>query len=176
MSSLLSFELSLVGRGTLALAINDGTSTAELRLTIPEGSLELVESERNRSTFELTAETIAELSKQTVPVELTNFDQQLLLVINDQVVLRRPWPNTVAVGTASPFSIGVARLDATLNELRLYRDIYYSAYPVGAAPPATRRWLLGPDEFFLLGDNPPISIDGRLWGPVPARLIIGKPL
>ena len=39
-----------------------------------------------------------------------------------------------------------------------------------------RSWQLGPDEYFLLGDNPPVSLDSRLWGPVSARLLIGKPL
>ena len=40
------------------------------------------------------------------------------------------------------------------------------------------RWTLGPDEFFVLGDNPPLSDDGRTWsvGPgVAAQLIVGKP-
>ena len=40
----------------------------------------------------------------------------------------------------------------------------------------SRQWQLGPNDYFLLGDNPPISLDSRLWGPVPGRFLLGKPL
>ncbi|NOY43332.1 MAG: hypothetical protein GXP26_16045 [Planctomycetes bacterium] len=35
---------------------------------------------------------------------------------------------------------------------------------------------LGRGEYFLLGDNAPISVDSRRWGPVPGRLLLGKPV
>jgi signal peptidase I len=39
-------------------------------------------------------------------------------------------------------------------------------------------WLLGADEFFLLGDaadlHPAASTDSRTWGPVAKRLIVGR--
>jgi len=39
-----------------------------------------------------------------------------------------------------------------------------------------RRWQLHADEYFLLGDQTSVSLDSRLWGPVPRRLFVGKPL
>lgn len=35
---------------------------------------------------------------------------------------------------------------------------------------------LGPDEYFVVGDNKGESFDSRTWGPVPRRYIIGRPL
>lgn len=37
-----------------------------------------------------------------------------------------------------------------------------------------REIFLGPDEYFLVGDNRPFSSDGRAWGPVPRKNIVGR--
>lgn len=175
----LAANTSIAGNGSLLLAIDDGTSTAELRLRLPDGVLEVAESGRHSATLQLKPELLTSLSRKNasnVSIELSNFDLKLLLTINDRIVLRRPWPNTRAAGTSRPVAIGAAGLTVTLSELTLYRDIYHTGYPAAASGPVASRWRLGPGEYFLLGDNAPISADSRLWGPVPARLIVGKPL
>lgn len=173
---LLRANLSVEGDGSIFLRIDDGTSDALLRIDLSKATLEVTESGLNRSTLALPPAVLEALAKRAVSLELTNFDQQLLFVIDGQVALRRPWPRNMAQGTSQPFSIGSEQLAITLADLKIYRDIYHTDYPVGAAPPKRSRWLLGPGEFFLLGDNSPVSIDSRLWGPVPRRLLIGKPL
>ena len=45
-----------------------------------------------------------------------------------------------------------------------------------AARQFQRSFVLGPSEYFLLGDNSSKSADSRLWGPIQASAIIGRPL
>lgn len=82
---------------------------------------------------------------------------------------------------ATPLSLGVPSGGVALRDLKVYRDVYYTSAlagtprrPFGVDQP----YVLGKDEFFVLGDNSPVSNDSRFWatGPVVRRRdFLGKP-
>lgn len=41
---------------------------------------------------------------------------------------------------------------------------------------ADRSWTLGPDEFFVLGDNRNVSVDSHVFGPINRQQIVGQVL
>jgi type IV secretory pathway protease TraF len=61
---------------------------------------------------------------------------------------------------------------------QIFRDVYYTAVPRAGTGLAPDRFDLGDDEYFVLGDNSPISLDSRHWVPpgLHASAIVGKPL
>jgi signal peptidase I len=90
-------------------------------------------------------------------------------------------PSVFPYGSESPIALGVRGGAVVVSDLKIYRDVHYTSAlagvprrPFGVDSP----YLLGPDEFFVLGDNSPVSNDSRFWttGPVvPGNLFLGKP-
>ena len=80
-----------------------------------------------------------------------------------------------------PVALGVRGGTMEVRDLRLFRDVHYtSALPLMARRPfgVDAPYRLGADEFFVLGDNSPVSNDSRFWAAspvVPGELFVGKP-
>ena len=125
-------------------------------------------------------------SDRFVHIEASFFDRRLIVALdgrplfppidlNDRSGLPPPaWSAPLAFGVTGPGRVEV-------EGLKLYRDVYYTDALAGAP----RRpfgvdvpYVLGRGEFFVLGDNSPVSNDSRFWprSPVVRReAFLGKP-
>ncbi len=83
-------------------------------------------------------------------------------------------PGPLAIGVRGGGSIAV-------SGLKVYRDVFYTSAlanilrrPYGVDEP----YRLGAEDYFVLGDNSPVSNDSRFWNAspvVPRDLFLGKP-
>jgi signal peptidase I len=60
----------------------------------------------------------------------------------------------------------------TISHLSLWRDVYYTCNSRGDC--GVQTFYVQPGHYFCLGDNSSSSSDGRSWGTVPERLLLGK--
>ncbi len=167
-------RLTARGSGDLFLKAADGRETFQLKLHPETGQLTLSRDGRQ------VAATQASLPLADRPLELvfSTFDRQILLAIDGQAVLTYPYePSTgPPKPTSRPLAIGARDLNVEIDRLQLFRDVYYTS---PTRPNVVTSWQLGPDEYFVLGDNSPISVDSRAWTggkTVPGSLLIGRPL
>lgn len=93
-------------------------------------------------------------------------DHRLFVVVDGNVYVQQSLPLESAIVKAEthPWSIGAADGDVEVRDLRVFRDIHYlasSQVPEGDDRFPT--WTLHDDQWFVLGDNPAVSIDSRTW-------------
>jgi len=70
-----------------------------------------------------------------------------------------------AAGRGTGVAVALVACDVRLEVrgLRIERDVYYTRSPQTCRAWAGRPFALGPDEYFVLGDNSPDSHDSREW-------------
>ena len=110
-------------------------------------------------------------------IEVSLFDKQILVAMDGKVVIA-PWKFEIPSGAQAPripVRFGGRGLDINVSRLKLYRDVYYT--DTRSRHAVNRPYELNADEFFVLGDNSPVSHDSRRWeNPVVNRShLVGKP-
>ncbi|APW63025.1 S26 family signal peptidase [Paludisphaera borealis] len=173
---------------SLALMVRSGGDRFVVR--IPVGTPDPIELTRNGHGERVLAlanplsEPVEAAKERAHAIEASVFDHRLLVAIDGQPLFE-PFdyddPAEGASNDESPVAIGVRGGKLAVPDLKIYRDVYYTSSlgglrrrPHGVAEP----YQLGNGEYFVLGDNSPVSNDSRFWaqGPVvPRSMFLGKP-
>ena len=108
-------------------------------------------------------------------VSFSNIDRKVRLVFNGKTIVEvaelspEPEEQLRPNGQQPYLKFGVSRSSSgRVNRCRIWRDIFYFAEK--GASMFLLPMELGPDEYFVVGDNVPVSRDSRHFGPV-AKII-----
>jgi signal peptidase I len=170
--------------GTVLLRLQAGGD--RFVVSLPFDRKSPVEARRNGRLLAIAHPKTIALPNAAKPrhLEASVMDRRLTVAL-DGVPLFEPFDYDDPRGTAgvdeSPVALGVVDGTVAVNRLRIFRDVYYTSVlantprqPFGVDAP----YRLGPDEFFVLGDNSPVSNDSRFWAKSPVvagELFLGKP-
>jgi hypothetical protein len=117
--------------------------------------------------------------RQPMLLEMSLIDRQVLIAINGKVLFA-PWTferseSPSGESPRRPVRFGVRGLQVRVSGLKLFRDVHYTGG--GQKNGVDEPLQLGPNEYFVLGDNSPVSLDSRSWpaAGVSAHLLMGKP-
>ena len=167
------------GQGEFRIEMNDGSEVYAWVFDTRQQQIRL--HMRGSSAPVRTAPLPAKFARETALLEMSLFDRQVMCAVDGDLVFE-PWELPPAPrGKPAPrrqVRLGANGIRLHVLSLQVFRDVYYTAD--GNADMKT--WELSnqanQEEFFVLGDNSPISVDSRLWGPeivLTSQLLMGKP-
>jgi signal peptidase I len=176
--------------GAVAFEITRPPHLVRVEVDFAGGEVRLIESGETKPSTTVPLPTALSGPAMTRPaeVELAVVDGVVHFAVNQRLVLTSPLrndegaepeePRTSAEKQAAwrPARVFTRNLQATLTDLRLFRDVYYTRGQKGRGVDSPVK--LREDEFFVLGDNSPASQDMRDWPAATAvrrEDLLGKP-
>ena len=118
----------------------------------------------------LTENTVVAKYAGQLTVGLQNVDGRIRFTIDDQSVFEQKLPPSAGDQPLPFLSLGMPEdASVTLRRLKISRDIYF--FQPEVRPSLQLPLTLAADEYYVVGDNLPVSDDSRLIGPV--KEIIG---
>jgi signal peptidase I len=161
---------------TLACRLFDGADSVTAEVSVGPrraGSVHLI---HDRNGGLSSAGGVSLEPGRSYKLEFLFVDRRVIFALDGkEVVAPADLPPATRRGEVSrPLQLGARGCKVVVRNLKIYRDIYYTQYGFhGTRQPAK----LGPDEYYMLGDNSENSEDSRKWPSpgVPERDFIGKP-
>lgn len=147
--------------------LNRGPTRFEFGIDIERGEFAVLEQTEDGKTLNRQVVELESLSDGQLQIEFSSFDAQLIANVNGQLVFQRDMPAESFAVPTYPLAIGAAAGAVSIKQVRIYRDIFY--FPKSGQ----QQWLASDSGFLMLGDNVPISVDSRHWGPVMPDDLIG---
>jgi signal peptidase I len=189
-------------QGKLILELSKGVDRFQARWDLTTGSCTLVRLNEHGTSEELATASTTVKHAGKFRLRFANMDDRLTLWVDSALPfgpgVSYPPPNQVGPtekNDLEPASIGVQGASLSVAALKLWRDTYYTANidppgpdagaQVDFSDPTTwgalrelpaRSMYVQPGHFLCMGDNSPESSDGRSWGLVPRRLLLGRAL
>lgn len=186
-------------QGDLILELSKGVDRFQARWDLPSGMCTLVRLTDGRETKLESKETMLKKPGK-YRLRFADFDERLTVWVDsalpfgDGVIYPAPGlRGPTQENDLQPASIGVRGAAVAVTRLKVWRDTYYTVYintgdangaldfgqaadwePLRNLP--VRTLYVQPSHFLCLGDNSRESSDGRSWGTVPKRLLLGRAL
>jgi signal peptidase I len=158
-------------------------STLNLTATVSPESVVAIRGHDGNQAWQLLLErtsraTLLRDGEPVVAASLTNtnnplrirfaiIDGRIRITVNHQQLFDESAASPAQRRAASPipWAIGVRQGAVRIEQLTVTRDVFYLD-PSGLARPWVAERPLAAGEYFLLGDNPPVSTDSRHFGSV----------
>ena len=158
--------------GQFWLCLSDGSDKvrAEIPWGIPDtrATLSTTDSVRTSAKMEMTGKSYL--------VKMMFVDRRAVVEVAGKSMLLDLPPLPTGNRVFQPLKIGVVQGEVLVKNVRLFRDVYYTQEGRNGVngQPVT----LGPDRYFVLGDNSPVSRDSRFWPneSVTTDQLIGQPI
>ena len=167
---MLQLDVEFENDSTIALQFDRGS--AEFNFSITKSEKEF------RVSWQGISDRKPLVFKSTLPeelprgvIEFSSFDHTLMLRINGTPVFELREDESASgqadvkpIASANDvFQVGGGKGSFRVERFQLWRDIYYLGAPAGYEPPKELKLSAGSDEYILLGDNSPKSLDSRTW-------------
>jgi signal peptidase I len=166
------------GSGSIALGLRDGRDDIQAEVPCgPETEQGREFHIRNGDGSSLAQAPFVLREGKSYRIEMSLVDRRISLAVDGHEIMtpldlpaahdRKP--------VTRPVWLGARGVSATVREFRIFRDIHYT--PTGRNA-ICEAWPLGPNEYFMLGDNSANSEDSRYWSTpgVPESYLLGRPL
>jgi signal peptidase I len=168
-----------VAGASFACRLLDGADSVSTEISAgPRAEGRAALTHDNRETLG-TAHAVSLEARRTYRLEFAFVDRRATFAIDGKTLFSADLPPVAKRDDVyRPLQLGARGCKLVVRNLKLYRDTYYTQFGQnGTLPPNGRPVTLGPDEYFVLGDNSGNSQDSRKWpGPgVPEADFVGKP-